>query len=158
MIRTENDRVVTIISWESVVAAQNFVNVTTVQTTESSTESGQNPGGLTGFVVEGTHYPTVQLQYVTLMGINLAVTMEWDFVEKKNNFVPVTISSVRTTSLPSGGENLEVHRCGGMTVDVEDTIHFLMVKLLDVTTMEISRAVSRKQDGVETQNNFVLVG
>ena len=76
-----------------------------------------------------TPYQTVQLLSVILTG-KTRVVVEVDGVVTQWNIVLVT--AVQTTSLQSGGENLEVLKCGGTTESVVEATPYQTVQLLSV--------------------------
>ena len=136
VILTGRTLVVVIRGMESVVTLHNIVLVRTVQIIEFCTKIGKNreapkSGEMTVSVVVTTPYLMVHLVSVILTGRNRVVTVRgMESVVTQQDIVPV--EAVQTTSLLSGGENQEVHRCGDMTGGVVVTTPYLTVHPLSV--------------------------
>ena len=116
-------------------------------------------GETTESVVGTTPYQTVQLLSVILTGKHrVAVMLRKESVVTQQNIVLVT--AVQTTSLLSGGENQEEHKCGETTESVvfPTGTAFLTAELLSVILTERTRVVVMlRKESVVTVKNIVLV-
>ena len=146
----------------SAVTRQNIVHVTAVQTT-GLLSGGENQevhkcGGTTESVVDSTPYLTVQLLSVILTGRTRAAVVGTGMESVVTQQNIVLVEAVQTTGLLSGGENQEVHKCGGTTASVVVVTIYQTVQLLSVILTGKTRVVViRGMKSAVTRQNIVLV-
>ena len=144
VILTGTTRVVVIGGMEPVVIRVNIVLAGTVQII-SLQSGGENQevhkcGGTTESVVMTTPYQTVHLPSVILTGTTRVVMIGgMETVVIRVNIV--LAGTVQIISLQSGGENQEVHKCGGMTESVVMTTPYQTVHLPSVILTGTTRVV-----------------
>ena len=160
VILTGRTRAVVINGMESVVTRDNIVLVSTAQITslKSGGENQEVRGGTTENVVWSTSYQTVKLLNVTLTGITRVVVVDgMESVVTRQSIV--LAGAVLTTSLRSGGENQEVHKCGETMVNVVNLSLYQTAQLLSVTLTARTRVVVvHGVESVVTRQNIVLAG